>query len=282
MPIDKPFLYEIKKDSRQGYLFGTIHTGVMAQDLPDFFWNYFTAAESFAGESNFDEEIRKEILEVFKTKAIKESSDPLLSARLSSNDFQSLQTIIRQKYTTLKVENLSPFGAYYFLLHTLNPKSEVLVTESEAQRIESKNILDQELMKKAVEQNKIMTFLDEGLMSSTLDCIVSQNEFYLQSIHMALNDAGYMKAQTQKTIDLIHQYQSGDEKQLKLTLESENSMKECLFERRNKAWMNNILINLENFDKSMIAVGAGHLFVGKNNLIKLLQDQGYSVRRIEK
>lgn len=43
--VKKPYLYEFKKDNKQGYLFGTVHSGLHASDLPKGFWKYKDKSE---------------------------------------------------------------------------------------------------------------------------------------------------------------------------------------------------------------------------------------------
>lgn len=48
--VEKLYLFKAEKDSKTIYLFGTIHFGITANDLPPSFWPYFNSADSYAFE----------------------------------------------------------------------------------------------------------------------------------------------------------------------------------------------------------------------------------------
>ncbi len=60
----------------------------------------------------------------------------------------------------------------------------------------------------------------------------------------------------------------------------EAAMLEIVLTRRNRNWVPQIEAMLRDNHENVVIVGAGHL-VGKDNLLDLLEDAGYTVRRIQ-
>lgn len=82
---------------------------------------------------------------------------------------------------------------------------------------------------------------------------------------------------------IVQSWNSGDGRALEQLLLA--SMKDYpeIYEKivvdRNRRWLADLVKMLEQGDKTLVVVGAAHL-VGKNGLVELLQQRGYTVEQL--
>lgn len=131
----------------------------------------------------------------------------------------------------------------------------------------------------ATKDKKRIDFLETANMQFALLSHLGEgyeDEFFLGNVELNASFIEFF----QLTLDA---WRVGDAKRLEslinsAALESDKKSYDALFTHRNKNWIPKIEALFGNKDKEFVLVGAGHLF-GKEGLIKLLKDKGYTVEQ---
>lgn len=278
--ITKPFLYEIRKDKKVGYMFGTIHLGVAVDDLPEAFWPYFKQADILLVEDSFEESNVEEFNLALAKQAIRSADQKPLKYLLSSEDYNKFSTILKTSpsYKAEFVDRLSPFGGYGFLYSMIGGEM-VTVTHGEYVRLTGKFMLDKDFYKRGIRENKTMTFLDSKNTQAIASCIGGQDKHYLSLIHDLVSGKQLPKKDIESVTKMIELYRTGDS--AALTDHEGQPYDACLLADRNEKWIPQIISAFDNYNQPFIAVGLSHLFLGNSSLKNLLERKGYRVKRVE-
>ncbi len=116
--VKRPFLYQVEKDHKVGYLFGTMHFGVTSEDLPDSFWPYFDRADVFISESG--RESQEQFDKALTDRMYRAATEPLLEKKLKPEVFAKLKTFLQKK---ISVQFIDSAGKAFHLrnLHRFIP-----------------------------------------------------------------------------------------------------------------------------------------------------------------
>lgn len=283
--VKKPFLYEVTKGDRKAYLFGTMHVGVVMEDLPDSFWPYFNQSDIVVTEVDLDDDQLAPGNVAFHhllKRMIRTEGDPKISEVLSKDDCEDIFRASKDALGLSNVQDLDKFSLFgiYSLLMLRDQEGyqeESRLTHGEHVRFSQKFTLDQRLLEKATsEQNKVMDTLD-NLNSETLwNCYVGETKQQIEDIRKLLHKSKTV-SEVSQILRMAEQYRAGDESVISEQLDL---IPDCVLKERNASWMVDILSILQNYKRPFFAVGAGHIVAKKDSLIHLLQDRGYSVRRM--
>ena len=259
-PSSKSFLWSVEAEGRndQCLIFGSFHLGVSSSFLSEAFWREFDKKKHIIFEVEIDRSSAAEVNQLIFNPPSQKLSD-----KISEKSFKKLQN----KFSTLdesQLERLSLVGSFQLIMQSY---------------VSSNGALDLELITKARQMSKKLHFLESfELQSDLLRGIIDQ-----KSVESLLEDEKTSKKQFKK---LKKVYLSGDEASLVRLLEDEKSQfalnreqSLLLLVQRNQAWSKKLKPILEK-GNCLVVVGAAHL-VGEHSLLKLLETQGFTVKRFE-
>lgn len=273
--VRKPYLYEVTKENKKAYLFGTIHSGVIIEDLPEKFWPYFNSADIFVSEANLSSDITTKLPHLMAAKCFSTKTFDQARTYLQTADYDRIKKILlnanRISLSEGLISELTPYGVVVMLEFAGNEPTEV--ARGEYVRAQTKFILDDQLMKKS--KAKVFDTLDKNL-DKLVDCMAGTKEENLAIINKYLNIAS-KKNGIVLMQEMVSNYRTGNSSEIINTM---SDGPKCLLEDRNEEWMFKIESVLENYERPFIAVGVGHILSPKKSLVELLNTQGYKVRRM--
>jgi uncharacterized protein YbaP (TraB family) len=287
--VRKPYLYEITRNdnSKKSYLFGSVHMGVIPEDLPRTIWPYLDRADIVTTEINSDssEEYYQGRQEFYWRK----DSEPSIKEFLTDEEFKLISHWVEHKNgLNLKGEQLqnflnkvSLFGLNYFLQTNIKIKAKIKIGESI--RINKVISLDQQMLNKAIDKGKITDSLDVIGTKEFLKCDVGTHSAHLKDIRKYLHTRVEIDV-LEKQRALLKAYRSGDSNSILAEIQNPDAFDEfentCLLDNRNKNWMFKIESILENYESPFFIVGLAHIISGPFSLTELLSKKGYKLRRM--
>jgi len=275
--VQKPFLYEVKKGTSKGYIFGTIHTGVDVSELPDSFWPYFDKADRVIVEGFSPPEAIMASVNKYGYRSPEQKS---LRELLSFEEYMALLAKV-QKGHGVEVAKLSPFGAYNILLQI--ERYGGVQSQMKTQALTLEDSMDGNLYMRAINQNKSIVQLDEGHLETITACLATgHDQFYLNEIRRFLTKKTALQEELQFDEKAKAVYRESDEKALQDILSTPESMEfyACTTAERNKRWISQIESSLQSSSHTFVAVGTGHLTDGPASLEKLFTARGYTFQRV--
>lgn len=303
---EEGLLWEISGNglTEKSYLFGTWHgyAGVSIDFLDSIpnFYKVFDTVSQYAGENAGNKDVNEAL------KALKEHLGELWMPQdlkyydlLNKPDIQFLDSLL-QKYigVTSSEINIRP-NHLFFTLSTIFSQKSYMETQDEKCKV----VMDHYLQHKAQEKKYSLVGLDSPETTKRL-----LMELYLRDYKPGMNLKENADALIRQTKELVSQEENEDLKKIvknmqdayrnmdlkklvKLKNQSIQIAKELLppdvnFDEnyhfylieRNKLWMEKIPA-LINDKPTFIAVGALHLY-GKQGLIQLLREKGYTVKPV--
>lgn len=259
--ITKPFLWRLTRGGEVHHILGTMHIGVDGKrDLDAEVWQIFNAAPCLIVEADQKAVDFGQLYAMSRLPAgqhlksrLKPEAWALLQSKLKDSAGETLGTSQPWFATLLLLQGLTPVG---------EPMDFTLVTA-------------------ATQKHKRIDYLEdwrEAISAFAQVTDVTDLEDLLVNEDAARDDTNAMMAA----------YRSGDLARLETVTNAINartpggdSKLEVLLAGRNATWMPRLLKSLAQQDACFVAVGVGHL-VGPNNLLTLLQVQGFTAARISR
>jgi len=254
--IENPFLWKISKANTSSYIFGSIHLNIPLEQFPHEFKKIITNSKMIAIETN-----------VFNTKKpferyLKKFKNYNIEDRLSQESWIKL----KNKLVTLDLPyDLNHLPPWYLTLMYLNDPSS-----------NEDGLLDIDIYELARKSGA--------------------KPYYLESVKQHYSSIEYL-------YDFNHlELILNDPSQINTNKENLKWMKECYLEsnlhcignhahqsisqqayeevyaNRNSSWISRIK-RITSKNNGFIVVGVGHL-IGKDNVLSLLEKQGYNVERV--
>lgn len=293
-PIPSPLLWKAEKRGKVIHIFGTIHLGVSLSDLPKEFLGYIDNSTELLLEPNPNELKEKELIKM-TTLPDGQSLDELLSQESWEIFLESYgQLFIKEirknntpwwASTTMSVmefvsesfyEDFTKSFSQFLVEDTLKyQKPWAVLTSIEMFLSDSNGMLDSEIEDYAKGKGlNINDLEDYSTVFSALDKAIT-----IDDLEKALLNLDQMP---EYLSELHNCYILSDIPCLE-ELISEGATPqqyEILLSQRNRAWIPVILEHLEKSDSLFVAGGAGH-FIGRDNVLSLLEEEGFSVERVQ-
>jgi uncharacterized protein YbaP (TraB family) len=276
--IEKPFLYQVSKDSKVGYLFGTMHSSVVIEDLPKSFWPYFDQADIFVSESS--DQDAKDFQKELEQRYVRGEKDLYLAEKLKPELFSRVSVYLKKHYSK-EAEAILQEGslfALYSVVMQSQDLNQVEVTYGEYVRLKGRFQLDRKLEQKAGDQSKVIDHLDSKTYRDITKCLTSQDEKYIQEIDAVVSGRLERKNTLTDELALARTYRSGNAdaiRNLKIEID------ECLLKDRNRLWIPKMISIFDAYEKPFFAVGVAHIEAKDGSLYQLLTAQGFKVERVE-
>lgn len=261
-PLAHPFVWVAEKDGHSTTLLGTIHAGVDAKDrLPLWVWNRLETAKTVAIEAD--------------------PLDPALSAwTLRAADGPTLREELGEAYWARLVELM---GKKHLAVSGLSSTALVAAQMSGyGNRVEETLAMDFALLGRAKKLDKAVVFLETATAQSDM----LKRQFSLEALKLLIeryqdlpriNRAFFRAYEDGNAGEFDELGREAFSKQVADPAALEKLISELLVER-NRAWVPRIE-ELHAKGDAFVAVGALHL-VGKDNVLDLLVERGYRIRRL--
>lgn len=271
--VKKPFLYEVSKGNKKGYLFGTMHLGILKEDLPDSFWPYFNSSDIAIFEADkADEEKLKTAL---GNRVWRKDNEPKASEVLTPAEFERVARIVHETNKDFPIDEANLMVLNGFLL-SQNLQNYV-VSHGEFVRYSGKFRLDDELQKVAMKNKKVQMTLDSVESDFFMNCLLGTPEEQLEQLRKNLN-IGTHEDFLKQLESMVVVYREGNAQKISEAHPWLN--RQCLLEGRHDLWMSKILTAFEHYNQPFIAVGALHVVDYKDSLSDKLKKLGFTVRRM--
>lgn len=285
--INKPFLYSAEKDDKEIILFGTIHKGVAARELPSivekkmdgasvaFFEISIAEFEDMLAEDEAKIKYNRERKYLRRLKSMHEDEEPILSQRISKQAFAKLKESLPQ-FSEEVLNELNPRGA----LGWINDQDMVMVSRYEYNRLNPWNTMDYVLAQTARDKKIKMVSLDKDIEICRTEFSIAaakELEDWANGQSLLSNEQGIEKLRI-----MVDFYRAGDELGLASASNEANPIElECVLNKRNTLWEGMIGNYLTKGEKAFVAVGAMHLLPGKYpSLLDHLKNRGYKIARL--
>lgn len=258
VPWSEPFLWRIKSESGDSYLFGTVHLGFdLEKDGPSVILERFAESDRFVTETDLSR--APTVISRYLTLPEGET----LSGKLSKEDWALLEE---------RVGDADSFDRQYPFVVVSK-----LMMELPPDRNPFEIPMDAVLLQAAVRAGHQITYLepvetqfevlqevlDEDMLSEMLNDWDAEVDDYVEMTN------AYRQGDPDGVSAIIYQEADDPEERRKLDL---------LLTNRNREWLPAIVSEVQE-GRAFIAVGAGHL-VGKDGLIELLKKEGYELEQV--
>jgi uncharacterized protein YbaP (TraB family) len=254
--VQEPLLWEISSPKGKSYLFGTMHLGVAADDLPAVVWDKIREAKTFVMEADVTDPAA---LTGMMQKA-QLPADKSLETELGPELWP--KTVAAAQLPESMLARFKPWFVVVTITAQLMPKTQPMDSALQARAKEERDALA--YLESWQEQ---VQMLEDGIGLDVLKDTVTRlddEKKMAQSMHGA--------------------YVKGDAAALEKTAFDPAEMKrhpklyDMLFFQRNDRWIP-LLEKHMDAGTTFIAVGAAHL-LGERGLVALLQKKGRTARRV--
>ncbi|MFW6292102.1 MAG: TraB/GumN family protein [Spirochaetota bacterium] len=270
-PEAVPLLWQVRSDSATVYLYGSIHAAPPeAVPPPAVVRHAFTLSDALATEVVLDGDLTRRL-----QRAMAERSE-LPPGRTLESYFDADEWRLVRRWA-------SRAGFPLDSLERLQPwLVEMLVVETSGvpDGFAAENGLDAYFSAKASARGIPQTGLET--VEEQLDALAGgPPEEQARSLVQAVEYA----ADSGRIVELYRAWRSGNTAQIEAIIHEQYGAAEHadaydrLFTLRNEAWIDSLVEYLAGEETTFVVVGAGHL-VGRGNVIELLGDRGYAVKRI--
>lgn len=278
--IKKPFLYEISKDGKVSYLFGTIHRGVDSREFHGSMWKYFDNADALATES--DEKMPRDLQDAFAERLIRKNDQPKLSNVLNKDDFLTVkETLKNNEIVSNNLDNFSLEGICFLLRKNKLLNNQATLSKTEQEISMSKSQLDSQLRSKAKAQAKEIIALDniESAVSFLIGLEGKPAKEAIQNILRSNNDSNAKtKSSTSNEVDIVKAYRESNEEYINMLF---SDLPSWVLKTRNEQWTQMMISLMEKYTSVFFAVGVSHIVVdAPYSLIRILEMNGYKIRRM--
>lgn len=252
-PINNPYLYEVSKGGRTSYLLGTIHLGVSLDELPAHVTTLIDRVDSLVVEVVLPQPQAEKML---RPNSIENAAvnERLMNPRSSPFSALEQRKLLCHGIPAAVVENMSDDDCRTVIFAPLLfPKL---------------TFLDVEIMLRAHRRGIPLVALDtDKILADAKRLHPSESDLGACSVKRDLlaHDPAVFR---QMSVDLTADYREG----------TKDFDGDAQVDYRNRAWMPEVVRQMSSRSVFM-AVGAAHLS-GHDGVIKLLEGQGFQVRRI--
>lgn len=262
----KPLLWEAKKGEQTVHVFGTFHLGIGLSDFPPSLQDYVKRSSTFLMET----ELSASTARLMQERA-------LLPAGQSLDQYLPAETwekLIQMMAGILPEESLKQLKPWYV---------SIVMTQMAIQQLRFEGSLDLELREFARAQSLELGHLESAdiqisvmeasFPSHVLDASLRQTENPLQTMKqglVALHGCFVLADLACLEKNMGPSSKGGTLEPFQIDL---------LLKQRNRTWIPKIE-KASRHGKTFVAVGAGHL-VGEDNVLELLAEEGFTIRRIE-
>jgi uncharacterized protein YbaP (TraB family) len=257
----RPLLWKIEKDGKTTYAFGTIHTGVDAeQRLPPAVWAKVDAAPAFAMETDLSDPAIAAMLQCVQCS---------LHRDLGDADYAKLEQLLGKPVVN-RLDGMKPL---------------VAATMLAMRGLPSTPQMDTALLARARAHDARIVYLEPAADQAAM----LERQMNLKALHMMIDDPDGTLDSTKK---LLAAYVAGDAAAM-LAINDEgkrqalahgytaaeyDAAQEDMVYRRNAAWITPIE-QLHAQGGGFLAVGALHL-IGPRSVLDLLSQRGYKITRM--
>ncbi len=273
--IERPFIYEIEKQNIKSYVFGTIHMGVSKKQLPQMVLQKFEQSPVIVVENRIDEseDGMKEFFKKLGQDMLVRSKRKKLNEILDQPTYNNVKTIM-SKYIPDEgyIQFLTPKAAFYNLQILDSKMASLRKTNWDPSKS-----LDIEIYRESLKQQKQIFELDTEETFKNKDC---EDLVFVELIkrHFTISAKDFVR----ELDDTKKFYLSGQEAEIQnITKDDNPAVQQCLIVDRNQDFASRIN-EIQNLVKAplFVSLGVNHL-VGDKGLLKLLEKQGFSVKRLE-
>lgn len=293
--ISNPFYFEAKKEEKTIRILGTMHVGFKLEDFHPSILDDIESAELVALE--FDEHLMtsfQKSLEVRRQDFIKHQLfKPYqgLLKKLSVNAWKNLRYTLDVEDVTRTLEKLkvphpvyelNPVLIQEIVVNLINRQQWYAFTEDVigySRNLDQRwmyhdmgSTVDREILQVARKNEQKVLALD----STRPEFIALLSDFEKNALAFLEGFFGGNEGTAKVYADLRKNYREGNEAELVKYMTQPDTEK-LLVTERNEEWVPRLRWRLEN--NIFMAVGAGHL-IGEKNLLKLLEKEGYSVKKL--
>lgn len=270
-PLEKSLLWEISGNglAKPSYLYGTIHM-ICKDDAA--LGDSLVAAIERTDRVYFEVDMDNLMEMLTALKDFKMKDDTTLADLLSKEDYETVKEYMESKSTILpfsKLETYKPMLASSLLMESGIGCEESVAMEQLILEVAKKN-------RKRVEGLETMSY-----QASIFDSI--PYKLQAEQLLKYVKDGGNQPGADKQFEEMIEAYKAQDIEKLGQFIATEDgglgNYEDILIFHRNRNWVEKLKAIMPG--KSLtIAVGAGHL-AGEKGVIKLLRQEGYTVRPIK-
>jgi uncharacterized protein len=265
-------VWQVSKAGRQLYIAGTVHMLAPEQyPLPSAFATAYQQADSLVLETDIRELNTPKGIQLLMQHARYQDGRTLQQV-LSAGTYQQLAAFASEQGVNLTT--LNSFKPDFVLLTIMQVALQKAGMAGEG--------VDLHFLQRAQTDAKPLLFLEtiEQQLSLLLNASASNEEQFVQQNLAQMND---MESQLTQ---IISAWRSGDTTALaRLAMAFTDTPQgkqfyDTLLVQRNKNWLPQLIQMLSTPEVELVLVGALHL-AGDNNVLQLLQQQGYSVTQLQ-
>jgi uncharacterized protein YbaP (TraB family) len=245
-------LWEVKNEVGVIYLFGTMHFGVQRDELPVTVGETLARCSTFVLESDPNSADQRKLADLMML-----PQGPGLDEQLGAERWEKLMSMLGGMFEERTARRLRPWVLEAAIIGRLLPTQEPM---------------ESSLLQEAASNQMAVEYLEDWETQIAMLNDVST----LEALGEILDDPEGFSGRTK---EMGRDYVRGDLTALEAHIFSPDYPSEALFADRNEAWLPRI-DELVAHGSAFVAVGAGHL-VGPENLLTMLRERGYEVRRLD-
>lgn len=282
--IQKPFLWEVKKDGRVSYILGVVHIGISAGELPSLVHEKIRDSEAFISE--FDPSpVEKLYMQFHQMNLV----GPRVSEMLAPETYEKLVRLIKKIHGEERaneiLNSMDMLEPYFVLM-------QIRLLQMQLDKVDVAVSMDAQLQEYAMSLEKKVEDLE-----SVFDGLGVVEKLGVKELEDAVNVMVEMEAEAEKKEraddksrgvfeqKVAESYRNGDLEGVVKSFESmENpatkESREKSLLTRNENWIPVIQKAHDKNQGVFFAVGVSHL-LGDRGVLKLLEEKGFEVRRVE-
>lgn len=250
-----PVLWEVSGPRGTSYLFGTMHFGVSAEDLPGEVLDAMSHSKVFVLESDPTTADPRDLADMMML-----PPGPSLAEQLGPERWNALRELLGNQFEEHVARRLQPWVLEAVVIQTLLPKE---------------NPMDVALLDLARERRMQVDFLEQWTTQvETLNAVSTTD-----SLAEIVDDPARFR---KRALTMTRDYLAGDiaalENHVFAPPKADASLGHNPFAPRNASWLPRLSELLERGD-TFVAVGVGHL-LGPEGVLVMLERSGYVVRRV--
>lgn len=262
-PIRHPFLWEVSRNGRTSYLFGSFHAGISVDQLPINVLRIFNQSKLLVTEVDLDDPGAGDLYEMPESP---DSNAPRgkIKQNISAKAWQILsnEAMFKDEY----LDNRTPAEAYF-----LYQISKVIVPTME------RGSLDNEFFRRAKKSGMQRGYLETPAEREEVIKGLKPADIFSVQTYQELEKA-LIEGDKITFLDILKAYKSGELPKMQRFIAEIDVGSDALIDKRNLLWQPRIVKMVEQ-GGAFIVFGVGHVS-GEQNILKLLEQSGCSVKRL--
>ncbi len=266
----QPFIWEVKHPQKPGtvYLFGSIHVLNPKDPLPPLVDTIFPLSDKVIFEADLDD---PGLLNSIRSRAYLSGSDSLRNY-LSASTYSSLDSFLKSRRADW-IQLAPDAPAHFSQLRPWLAFTWAMEMKYAMNGLSGNHGVDRRLLTRARQAGKPLEFLESTVFQlRVLEHAIAGNE-----------NGAVLSVLNENPKDLVSAWLAGDAAALKAKIDAAYAhypgAAAVLLDQRNWNWLPKIEAEFSQNRRTLVVVGAGHLF-GNAGLLKLLLDRGYSAERL--